>query len=152
MKIKLLQKLSLFLVGAALMFGFSAALAQSAGRKVEKSFFEEMKIVDASYASNIKQDKSGAYYDYNKVGLAEIAKKKYENQKIEFTKTQLSIPTSEDGRRVVLEGYPQRISYLQAEILKMKNSVDIYNAKRELTRMQTIVNIVKNSNSNKNEK
>ena len=143
MKIKLLQKLSLFLVGAALMFGFSAALAQSAGRKVEKSFFEEMKIVDASYASNIKQDKSGAYYDYNKVGLAEIAKKKYENQKIEFTAKDLLLPSNDQEKQVVLQGYPNRISYLQSQLPNMKNSVDVYNAKRDMLRMQKLIELVK---------
>ncbi len=132
------------MVGATLMFGFSAAKAQSAGRKVEKSFYQEMKIVDATYASNIKQDKSGAYVDYNKDGLAELAKKKYENQKIEFTNADLRLPKNDHEKQVILEGYPNRIAYLQAELPKMKNSVDIYNAKRDLLRMQKLIELVKN--------
>jgi len=143
MKSKLLQKLSLFIVGAALMFGFSAALAQGAGRKVEKSFLDEMKIVDASYANNIRQDKSGSYVDFNKVGLAEIAKKKYENQKIEFTSKDLLLPANDQEEQVVLQGYPNRISYLQAQLPNMKNSVDIYNAKRDILRMQKLIELVK---------
>lgn len=134
----------MLLSGIAMLISVGA-MAETSGRKVEKSFYDEMKIVDPAYVKNIKKDENGNLIDFNQVGLAEQLKKKFENKVINLSNDQLRMPSNDKEKQTVLVGYPQRIQYLQAELSKMRNSVDIYNAKTEIKRMQTILDKVKNN-------
>lgn len=144
MKINLLRKLVMLLCGIAMLTSLET-MAESTGKKVDKAFYEEMKIVDPAYVKNIKKDEKGNLVDFNQAGLADQLKKKYENREIRLSNDQLRMPSNEKEKQTVLVGYPQRIQYLQAELAKMKNSVDIYNAKMEIKRMQVVLEKVKNN-------
>jgi hypothetical protein len=119
--------------------------AESSGRKVDKAFYEEMKMIDPSYVKNIKKDEKGNLIDFNQADLSVQLKKKYENREIKLANDQLRMPANDKEKQTVLVAYPTRIQYLQSEISKMKNSVDIYNAKVEIKRMQVILDKVKNN-------
>ena len=144
MKINLLRKLVMLLCGIALLASLETK-AESGGRKVDKAFYEEMKMIDPGYVKNIKKDEKGNLIDYNQIGLSIELKKKYENREIKLSNNQLRMPANGKEKETVLVAYPSRIQFLQSEISKMKNSVDIYNAKVEIKRMQTILDKVKNN-------
>lgn len=142
MKIKLFTKATLVLAGVAIVFGLSSAKAQGNGRKVDKSFVEEMKIVDPSYVKKIKKSDDGKFLDFNEPGQAEISKKKYENQKIVFDLDQLNIPTNAAAQKATLLAIPGKIEYLNSEIAKETNSVNILELKKEILRLQKIKSIL----------
>jgi hypothetical protein len=104
-----------------------------------------MKIVDPTYVKSIKKDEKGNLIDYNQTGLSDQLKKKFENREVKLSNDQLRMPANEKEKQTVLVAYPTRIQYLQSEIGKMKNSVDIYNTKIEIKRMQVILDKVKNN-------
>jgi len=142
MKSKLLNKTAVLFAGLAFMFGLSNANAGGNGRKVDKAFVNEMKIVDPAYAANIKQDNLGNFLDYNKVGLADIAKKKYENQKIVFTADDLKIPANEAAQKASLAAIPAKIDYLKQSIKTENNSVSKFEMQKELVRLEKIKSIL----------
>jgi len=142
MKIKFLSKVTLVLAGVAIMFGFSSSSAQGGGRKVDKSFVDEMKIVDPTYAKKIKKASNGDLMDFNEPGQAEISKKKYENQKITFDLDQLNIPTDIAAQKASLLAIPSKIEYLNKEMNKETNSVARLELKKEILRLQKIKSIL----------
>jgi hypothetical protein len=144
MKIKLLRKLVLLFVSFAMLSSLDTK-AESSGRKVDKAFYEEMKIVDPTYVKSIKKDEKGNLIDYNQAGLSDQLKMKFENREVKLSNDQLRMPANDKEKQTVLVAYPTRIQYLQSEIDKMKNSVDIYNTKLEIKRMQVILDKVKNN-------
>jgi hypothetical protein len=142
MKSKLLTKAACMLAGVAMMFGLSSANAQGGGRKVDKSFVAEMKIVDPAYCKKIKKVGNGDIMDFNEPGQAEISKKKYENQRIEFDLDQLNIPTDFESQKATLLAIPSKIEYLNKEMAKETNSVTKLELKKEIVRLQKIKSIL----------